>query len=55
MVICMKKKKKIKVEENISFDSSEIKKVVIIGVLLTILLIIGSVVGLNLNKKNQEN
>ena len=29
MVICMKKKKKIKVEENISFDSSEIKKVVI--------------------------
>ena len=29
MVICMKKKKKIKVEENISFDYSEIKKVVI--------------------------
>ena len=29
MVICMKKKKKIKIEENTSFDSSEIKKVVI--------------------------
>lgn len=35
-------------------DKKKIKKVVIIGVLLTILLIIGSVVGLNINKKNQE-
>lgn len=29
MVICMKKKEKIKIEENTSFDSSEIKKVII--------------------------
>lgn len=35
-------------------DKKKIKRFAIIGIVLTILLIIGSVVGLNISKKNQE-